>query len=59
MQGSDVDHVNLQGILLFLEVGIIMSVFFIFHVSLSESGVVNSMDLSFLGTYIPTCHMLT
>jgi hypothetical protein len=47
-----VTHANLQGMQLFLEVGITVSTFFIFHISLSELGIVNSTDLSCLGTYI-------
>jgi len=49
---SDGGHANLQGVQLFLEVGIMMNTFIIFHVSLLKSGVVNSAYLSFSGIYI-------
>jgi len=51
----DVSHVSLYGVQLLSKVGIMMSTFFVFHVSLLKSSVVNSVDLGFLGTYIPTC----
>jgi hypothetical protein len=45
---------NFKNPTLFYSVSITVSTLFIFHVSLSEFGVVDFTDWSFLGTYIST-----
>ena len=54
-QVYDSSYVSLHGVQVLLKVGIMASTFFIIYTFLSQSSVVNFMNLGFLGTYISTC----
>jgi hypothetical protein len=53
-QANNMGLVNPQGVQLLLKMGIAMGTFFIFHISLFKSGVINFTNLNLSSTYIST-----